>query len=144
MTHIYTLKSHRNYVTGLVFRKHSHQLYSCSKDKSAKVWTLDEMAFLETLFGHQDCVMAIDALFREKAVTAGGSDSTIRIWKVAEESQLIFNGTGNLDCVKLINEEHFISGGDAGYVYFCFIYREKNILLILSCFAVVNYVFGVQ
>ncbi|GLV43259.1 U3 small nuclear riboprotein factor 55K [Carabus blaptoides fortunei] len=114
LTHIHTLKSHRNCVTGLVFRKDSHQLYSCSKDKSVKVWTLDEMAFLETLFGHQDCIMAIDALSRERTVTAGGSDNSLRIWKVAEESQLIFNGTGNLDCVKLINEEHFISAGDAG------------------------------
>lgn len=72
------------------------------------------MSYLETLFGHQDSVTAIHALARERAITAGGTDTSLRIWKIAEESQLIFNGTGSVDCVQLINEETFVSGGDSG------------------------------
>lgn len=102
-------------VTGLVFRQNSHTLYSCSKDCSVKVWSLNEMSYVETLYGHQDGITAIDALSRERAVTAGGKDNTIRIWKIAEESQLIYNGhCGSIDTVRLINEDNFISGGDDG------------------------------
>jgi ribosomal RNA-processing protein 9 len=66
-------------------------------------------------FGHQSPVTSIDALSREKAITSGGMDRSIRIWKIPEESQLVFNGHhGNIECVKLINEENFISASDDG------------------------------
>ena len=42
--------------------------------------------------GHQDSITGIDSLTRERAITAGGQDSSIRIWKVVEESQLVFHG----------------------------------------------------
>ena len=42
-------------------------------------------------FGHQDKITAIDSLSRERAVTSGGRDASIRIWKIIEESQLVFN-----------------------------------------------------
>lgn len=66
-------------------------------------------------FGHQSSITSIDALARERAITSGGFDGTIRIWKIVEESQLIFNGHGgSIDTVKLINEENFLSCGDDG------------------------------
>jgi len=43
-------------------------------------------------FGHQDGVSSMDCLQRERPVTAGSSDQTLRVWKVVEESQLVFNG----------------------------------------------------
>lgn len=46
---IHTFEGHRGIVTGLVFRKDSHQLFSCSEDRSVKVWSLDEMVYVETL-----------------------------------------------------------------------------------------------
>lgn len=73
------------------------------------------MAYVETLFGHQDGITAVDALYKDRAITAGGRDNTLRFWKITEESQLIFNGhNGSIDTVRLINEEHFVSGGDDG------------------------------
>jgi ribosomal RNA-processing protein 9 len=66
-------------------------------------------------FGHQSVVTSVDALSRERAITSGGRDNSLRIWKIVEESQLIYNGhRGSIDCVKLINEEHFLSCGDDG------------------------------
>lgn len=50
------------------------------------------MSYVETLFGHQDCIQHINALRGELAVSAGGRDKTIRFWKIAEESQLVFRG----------------------------------------------------
>ncbi|XP_012223162.1 U3 small nucleolar RNA-interacting protein 2 [Linepithema humile] len=117
LDHIKNLQGHRDLVTGLVFRKGTHTLYSASEDRSVRVWNLDDMAYVESLFGHQNKITSIDALSRERAITSGGYDGTIRIWKIVEESQLIFNGHNNghsIDVVKLINEENFISGGEDG------------------------------
>ncbi|XP_014214805.1 U3 small nucleolar RNA-interacting protein 2 [Copidosoma floridanum] len=114
-SHIKDLQGHRDIVSGLVFRKNTHTLYSASLDRCVKVWNLDEMAYVESLFGHQSSITSIDALARERAITSGGYECTIKIWKIVEESQLTYNGhTGSIDAVKLINEENFLSCGDDG------------------------------
>lgn len=123
------LTGHKDSVTGLCFKKGTHTLYSCSKDKTAKVWNLDEMTYVETLFGHQDTITSIDTLYKDRVVTSGGSD--LRIWKITEETQLIYNGhTGNIDNVKMLNEENFISGGDDGQICVWSVLRKKPICII--------------
>ncbi|XP_074054187.1 U3 small nucleolar RNA-interacting protein 2 [Macrotis lagotis] len=113
--HLFTFTGHRDAVSGLAFRKGTHQLYSTSHDRSVKVWNVAENAYIETLFGHQDAVTALDGLSRESCVTAGGRDGTVRVWKIPEESQLVFYGhQGSIDCIQLINEEHMISGSEDG------------------------------
>lgn len=110
-----TLKGHRAPVTGLSFRINHHTLYSCSRDKTVKLWDVDELGYMETLFGHQNAVTCIDSMYKDRAITAGGMDSSIRIWKIVEESQLLFQLRGpSIDCVKYIDEQHFISGADDG------------------------------
>ncbi|CAG4979599.1 unnamed protein product [Colias eurytheme] len=133
LKHLHTFKGHKDIVIGLVFRKNTHDLYSASKDRSVKIWSLDEMAYVETLFGHQSPITAIDALTRERAITAGGRDTTIRIWKIVEESQLIFNGPqGSLDEVKLLDEEHFISGSDNGTLCLWSVLKKKPLYTVLE------------
>lgn len=115
--HLYTFTGHRDAVSGLAFRRGTHQLYSTSHDRSVKVWNVAENSYVETLFGHQDAVAALDALSRECCVTAGGRDGTVRVWKIPEESQLVFYGhQGSIDSVQLVNEEHMVSGADDGSV----------------------------
>ncbi|KAJ3184677.1 pre-rRNA processing protein [Geranomyces variabilis] len=91
-----TFTQHRDAVTGLTFRKvsGSNTLYSCSQDRTIKLWNVDEMSYVETLYGHQDHVTAIDTLTRERCITAGARDRTLRMWKIIDESQLIFRGGG--------------------------------------------------
>lgn len=115
MERLHVFKGHRGAVTGLVFRFGTHELFSSSADRSIKIWNLDEMAYVETLFGHQDTVTDIDSYTRERALSCGGRDNTLRIWKVIEESQLIYQSHScSVDCVAMINEQHFVSGGDDG------------------------------
>ncbi|XP_033105638.1 U3 small nucleolar RNA-interacting protein 2-like isoform X2 [Anneissia japonica] len=131
MERIHTFKGHRDSISGLAFRKGTHQLFSASHDRSVKVWNLDEMAYVETLFGHQDSITAIDSLTRDRAVTAGSRDNTVRIWKIPEESQLVFKGhSGSIDCIRLINEEHMISGGEDGSVAVWSIMKKKPIAVV--------------
>ncbi|XP_015786788.1 U3 small nucleolar RNA-interacting protein 2 [Tetranychus urticae] len=117
MTFLHKFTGHRGEVTGLVFRRSAHTLYSCAADKQVKVWNVDDLCYVETLFGHQDKVTSIDCGLREKPITSGGIDLTVRIWKIVEESQLVFHGhEGSIDNVKYINEDHFISIGDDGMI----------------------------
>lgn len=151
------------------FRTASHMLYTGSSDRTLKLFDLSIMSYVETLFGHQDSITALDALRTETAISAGGQDRTVRYWKVVDESQLVFRGggrskvrevlegglgmeedgeegdlmdldgdastkkqgkgkvvkkdafiEGRIDCVAMLDESTFLSGGDSGYVYFPF------------------------
>lgn len=108
---VHRFRGHSGRITGLIIRKFSHTLYSISKDRSLRVWDLDTMCYVQTLFGHQEVITSIDMLIKERAVTAGGFDSTLRLWKIAEETQLIFQGKGeSVECVRYLDEQHFVSG----------------------------------
>lgn len=114
----------------LAFRRGANQLYSASHDRTVKLWNVDERSYIETLFGHQDQITDIDTLARERCVTTGGRDKTARMWKIVEESQLVFRGgaqvkekdgsgtvryaEGCLDCIALVDEDMFVTGGDSG------------------------------
>ncbi|CAI8029522.1 U3 small nucleolar RNA-interacting protein 2 [Geodia barretti] len=127
--HIHKFTGHRDTVSGLAFQGSSHELFSCSLDRTVKIWNLDEMLYVETLFGHQDGVAAIDCLQREKPVTAGTDDRTVRIWKVVQESQLVFTGhKASIDCVRLINEEHFITGSQDGSIALWAVVKKKPLV----------------
>jgi ribosomal RNA-processing protein 9 len=39
--------------------------------RSVKIWSVDDRSYVETLFGHNDKISAVDAGTRERAVTAG-------------------------------------------------------------------------
>ncbi|XP_009879403.1 PREDICTED: U3 small nucleolar RNA-interacting protein 2 [Charadrius vociferus] len=126
--HIFT--GHHDAVSGLSFRKGTHQLYSASHDRCVKVWDVAENAYVETLFGHQDVITGLDSLSRECCVTAGGRDGTVRLWKIPEESQLVFCGhQGSIDCIQLINEEHMVSGADDGSVALWGLTKKKPLAL---------------
>uniref|UniRef100_A0A8C9YXX7 U3 small nucleolar RNA-interacting protein 2 n=1 Tax=Sander lucioperca TaxID=283035 RepID=A0A8C9YXX7_SANLU len=129
--HLYKFTGHKGPVSGLSFRKGTHDLYSASHDRSIKVWNVDENAYVETLFGHQDAITGLDSLSRECCVTAGGRDRSVRVWKIAEESQLVFHGhEGSIDCIQLINEEHMITGADDGSVSLWSVNKKKPLCTV--------------
>lgn len=80
---------HQDAVSGLVFQEGTHDLFSGSFDRTVKSWSLDDMGYLDTLFGHQAEVLSIDMLRNERAVTSA-ADRTCRVWKISESSQLVF------------------------------------------------------
>ncbi|XP_078059209.1 U3 small nucleolar RNA-interacting protein 2 isoform X2 [Mustelus asterias] len=129
--HLYTFKGHKDAVSGLSFRKGTHQLYSASHDRSVKVWNVDQNAYVETLFGHQDAITGLDSLSRERCVTAGGRDRTVRVWKIVEEAQLVFHGhESSIDCIQLINEEYMISGADDGSLALWTVNKKKPLVTV--------------
>uniref|UniRef100_A0A8C8J617 U3 small nucleolar RNA-interacting protein 2 n=1 Tax=Oncorhynchus tshawytscha TaxID=74940 RepID=A0A8C8J617_ONCTS len=129
--HLYKFTGHKGPVSGLSFRRGTHDLYSATHDRSIKVWNVDENAYVETLFGHQDVITGLDSGSRERCVTAGGRDRTVRVWKIAEESQLVFHGhEGSIDCIQLINEEHMITGANDGSVSLWSVNKKKPLSVV--------------
>ncbi|RMZ55710.1 hypothetical protein APUTEX25_005751 [Auxenochlorella protothecoides] len=88
---IKSFPGHKDAVTALAFRLGTHELFSGSLDRSVKLWSLDDLAYVDSLFGHQAEVLALDALRTERVLSVGG-DRTCRLWKIPEETQLIFRG----------------------------------------------------
>ena len=85
---------------GLAFRYGTHELYSASFDRSIKLWSIDDKAYVDTLFGHQAEVLSVDAL-RQERVVSSGHDHTCRVWKIPEESQLIYRSHATaVDCCR--------------------------------------------
>ncbi|KAF3760175.1 hypothetical protein M406DRAFT_13398, partial [Cryphonectria parasitica EP155] len=151
---IRAFSQHRDAVTGLAFRRGTNQLYSCSKDRTVKVWSLDELAYVETLFGHQDHVVDIDALSQERCVSVGSRDRTARLWKVVEETQLVFRGgggpdkklaaknaasgvdpksnahEGSMDRIAMLDDELFVTGSDNGSLALWSTQKKKPLFVL--------------
>ena len=144
LTPLRVFSQHRDAVTGLAFRRGTNQLYSASKDRTIKIWSLDELAYVETLFGHQDEVVDVAALAQERCVSVGARDRTARLWKVVEETQLVFRGggdgkksrnkdaaprvnEGSMDRVAMIDEEMFVTGSDNGCISLWVVHKKKPI-----------------
>lgn len=68
------------------------------------------MGYVETLFGHQDSIHAIDSLKGQHCVSVGGRDKTARYWKIVDETQLVFRGGGRSRVRELL--EGGIRAGD--------------------------------
>ena len=66
-----SLQGHRDAVTCLSFRRDSYSLFSGSLDRCLKHWDLNEMGYLETMFGHQVIAEATD--FFKACLYCGGS-----------------------------------------------------------------------
>eukprot|EP01133_Synstelium_polycarpum_P015959 gene15959-18973_t len=111
-----TFRGHRDVVTALAFRRGTYTLYSGSNDRTLKIWDLSQMAFVDTRYGHQSPITAIDALSRERCITAS-NDRTCRVWKIPEETQLIYRGhSSSIDRVSLLAEDRFVSGSADGSI----------------------------
>lgn len=118
-TVVHQFRGHRGPVRALARRRDGGaectELYSAATDRTARVWDLEQRGYLETLYGHQEAITALDALTADMALS-GAEDRTVRLWQVAEETQLLFaNGhTASVDSVAMLHAEGFVSGAQDG------------------------------
>ena len=148
LTPLKTFYSHRDAVTGLSFAPATSQigvgsqLFSASKDRCLKTYSLngdDSLAYVETLYGHQDHVLGVASMGVDQCVSVGARDRTARLWKVVDETQLVFRGdsskkdtyqTGSVDCVAALPPAHFVTGSDAGAVVLWSMHRKKPVFTV--------------
>ena len=75
------------------------------------------MAYVDTLFGHQAEIVSMDCLGSDRVLTSG-RDKTVRLWKIKEEAQLLFQGghTSSIDCIAKLSAKRHFTGGQDGAV----------------------------
>ncbi|WFD24828.1 pre-rRNA processing protein [Malassezia equina] len=149
------LRGHKDAVRALAFRHGTHELLSASYDRTVKLFDASQLSYIETLFGHQEAIQDLSCLRAERAVTVGGRDRTCRLWKIREESQLVFRGgtrskaqalleggdlvdtptknevqEGSIDCVAMIDDHHFVSGSDNGSLSLWSVAKKKPLFSV--------------
>lgn len=155
LTPLKTFTTHRDAVLGLAFAPSTssqpglgQQLFSASADRSIKTYSLageESLAYVETLFGHQDRVVAVSAMAVDQCVSVGARDRSARVWKVVDETQLKFLGdssskeayhTGSLDCVAALPPQHFVTGSDSGAISLWSVHKKKALFTIQTAHGV--------
>lgn len=105
---------HRDAVTSMAFRRDSNSLFTGSLDRCIKHWDLNEMGYLETAFGHQDGIYGMDCWNKARPASVS-ADKTLRHWKIAEDSHLVFRGhKSSIDTVQILTADSILSGGADG------------------------------
>jgi ribosomal RNA-processing protein 9 len=113
-----TFTGHKGPITALSFRTQSLQLFSGSDDRCIRHYNLNEMMYMETLYGHQFGVTGVDCHKKERPISVG-RDRTARLWKLAEDTHLIFRGGAKLaspDCVRIMKDDWFLTGHEDGHL----------------------------
>lgn len=113
-----TFEGHKGPISSLAFQSYSHRLFSSSEDRCIRHYSLDDMLYMETLYGHQFAVSGIDCHRKERPISVG-RDRTARAWKLAEDSHLIFRGGSKIqsaECISLIKDDWFITGHEDGHL----------------------------
>ena len=153
------LLGHKDAVCSVAFRGGSTELFSASYDRTVKLFDAAQLSYIETLFGHQESIQDLACLRAERAVTAGGRERTCRLWKIREESQLVFRGgtrskvhalleggdlvdtpgakknevhEGSVDCVSMIDDNHFVSGSDSGTLSLWSLAKKKPLFVVYA------------
>lgn len=93
-------------------------------------------------------MLQIDALAHERCLTVGSRDRTARLWKVVEETQLVFRGgsavrkeksgmdpkslafEGSIDRVAMLDDRLFVTGGDSGSITLWAVERKKPVFIL--------------
>jgi ribosomal RNA-processing protein 9 len=129
-----TFKGHKDPISCMAFRRNTNTLYTGSFDRSVKIWNLNEMAYVESLYGHQSNINGVDSYLKE-VCTSVGSDRTVRSWQIVQETHLVFrphNEVRSIDCVKMINEDNFVTGGEDGSISLWSTTKKKPIFTELA------------
>ncbi|KAF5817166.1 putative transcription factor WD40-like family [Helianthus annuus] len=128
--HIQAFSGHKGPISCLTFRQGTSELFSGSYDRTIKIWNAEDRSYVTTLFGHQSHVLSIDCLRKERLLTAA-RDRTMHLWKVPEESQLVFRApASSLECCCFINNDEILSGSDDGSIEHWSVLRKKPLHII--------------
>ncbi|ERN07696.1 U3 snoRNP-associated protein-like YAOH [Amborella trichopoda] len=137
--HIQAFPGHRGPVSCLVFRQGTSQLMSGSFDRTIKLWSAEDRTYMDTLFGHQSEILTIDCLWKERVLTAG-RDRTLRLFKVPEESQLVFRApNASMECACFVSNEEYLSGSDDGSIELWSMLRKKPTCIVKNAHSLDNH-----
>lgn len=137
-----TFEGHKGPISALEFRSKSLQLFSGSEDRCIRYYNLDEMIYMETLYGHQAPITGISCNgVRNQTPFSVARDRTARVWKLEEDTHLIYRGgatISNADCIATLNDHWFLTGHDDGNLSLWFKMKKRAISSIPNSHGVNN------
>src|SRR5262245_43522614 len=77
------IENHADWVFGVAFSPDGKQLFTCSRDKTAKVWDLAAKESLLTFPDHQNTVYGVGVKPDGKAGYSVGEDNQLRMWNTS-------------------------------------------------------------
>ena len=108
----FELEGHTDGVMSIAL--HKDLLASGSKDKTIRLWDLDEEEILKVLEGHEDAVNSVHFSSDGKLLVSGGQDGVIGIWdvKTGKRLQLWQAHTSAVQVVKFLGKtKKIVSAG---------------------------------
>lgn len=149
-----TLYAHNQAINGLEYYQFQdkHMLFSCSDDKSIKVWDINNGRCLHTFFNHQDSVSCIKIIsLQEKPVIISGSfDMTVSILDL-DTKNIIATLTGHkgpitcLETIKLNTINTLITSSYDSTIRLWNIYKKETFYIInispigfINCFQILD------
>lgn len=128
--HVAAFTGHMDTISCLGWREGTHTLMSGSYDRSVKMWSVDDRAYMDSLFGHQAEVLSLDVGRGERAISCG-ADRTCRLWKIPEESQLVFRAPAqSQDCIRYITSSEWVTGACDGGLHLWGAIKKKPIFSV--------------
>ncbi|OWM63823.1 hypothetical protein CDL15_Pgr006085 [Punica granatum] len=116
----------------------SSELFSGSFDRTIKVWNAEDRAYINTLFGHQSEVLAIDCLRKERVLTVA-RDRTMQLFKIPEETRTIFRASAySLECCCFISNDEYLTGSDDGSIELWTPRRRKPMYVVKNAHPFLN------
>ncbi|KAG6658125.1 hypothetical protein I3843_04G127900 [Carya illinoinensis] len=136
--HIRAFQGHGGPVSCLSFRQGTSELFSGSFDRTVKIWNAEDRAYITTLFGHQNEILTIDCHRKERVLTVG-RDRTMQLFKVPEESRLVFRAPAfSLECCCFVSNDEFLSGSDDGSIELWSTLRKKPVDIVKNAHALLG------
>ncbi|CEF63481.1 U3 small nucleolar RNA-interacting protein 2 [Strongyloides ratti] len=133
MEFVSNLAGHRSGITSLAFRLGvDGQLYSASEDRSIRYWDTNQMGFVDIMYGHTSIVGKIDVLHKPRLLSCGTQDQSVRIFKIGEESQLVYTPhveATSVDTVCYLDSTTFASGAIDGSISIWSSMKKKPICI---------------
>jgi len=108
------LFGHEGPVSSIVVDPSGDRAYTVSSDKTLKIWDIKRRRIIDTLMGHVGPVTCLD-IHSEGRPVSGAMDKTVRLWKVHQDTHLIFNRhTYSVDAVAALDFQRCLSGSQDG------------------------------
>lgn len=129
------LKHHSDTVTTLTITSDSRWLISGSKDKTLRIWDLEEMRARFIVTGHQDRINSVALTSDSRLLISSSSDRTVKGWDIKSltEGQTI----GSLTRAFELKSESRIAE-DHAHLYLGLIITFLEILVSISIFEYIN------
>jgi WD40 repeat protein len=78
--HLHTFFGHDNWVRSLALHGSGKYLYSCSDDKSIRIWDLQSGKEKKKIDAHEHFISAVRFNPKYGVVASGGNDMIVKLW----------------------------------------------------------------